>query len=271
MKKSAAALVACLLLFAGLFHLHAQTDSGYFRSFDGTRIYYQVKGRGMPVVLVHGFIVNGESWKRMPLYNALLDSGYQIISMDLRGNGRSDKPHVPEAYENDAEAKDIMGLLDSLKVTQYCAIGYSRGSIITARLMVLDKRLHCAVIGGMGDGFTNPQWPRRLMFYRALSGEPVPELEGMVKYVKESGLDQIALAYLQKAQPSTSPEVLVTLYQPVLVISGDNDPDNGSPSALAKMLPSSTFRVVPGDHNNTPRSVAFSTEVLDFLAKNYGR
>ena len=89
----------------------------------------------------------------------------------MRGNGRSDKPHTPESYANDAEAKDVMGIVKDLGLKNYSVIGYSRGSIITARLMVLDKSIIHSVMGGMGTAFTNPEWPRRKMFYRALIAE----------------------------------------------------------------------------------------------------
>src|SRR3979411_2286396 len=78
--------------------------SGFFISFDGIKIYYEVKGNGKPVLLVHGFIVNGESWKKTSLYDDLLKGGFKVITLDLRGNGKSDKPHNPEAYAKDAEA-----------------------------------------------------------------------------------------------------------------------------------------------------------------------
>ena len=49
-------------------------DTGrFFTSFDSTKIYYEVRGTGDAVVLVHGFIVNGQSWKRTELYKDLLD------------------------------------------------------------------------------------------------------------------------------------------------------------------------------------------------------
>ncbi len=244
----------------------AQKDSGYYSSFDGRKIYYEVTGKGSPVVLVHGFIANGESWKKLPLYSDLLKEGYQVISMDLRGNGRSDKPHEAEAYANDAEAKDVMGLLDHLHVRKYHVIGYSRGSIITARLLLLDKRIHKAVMGGMGDGFTDPQWPRRILFYKALSGEPVKELENMVNYVKSTAsLDQQALAFLQKEQPSVTPDKLGGIRQPVLLIDGDNDPDNGSPEKLEKMIPHAKLKVIPGDHGSTLRSQLFADNVIQFF------
>lgn len=246
--------------------LFAQTDSsGYYSSFDGTKIWYEVKGKGEAVVLVHGFIVNGESWKRTALYTDLLKAGYKVITFDMRGNGKSDKPHDASFYANDAEAKDIMGLLNSLKIKKYAVVGYSRGSIITARLLVLDKRIKKAVIGGMGTDFTNPDWPRRKLFYRALSGDTVAELAPMVNYVKQSGLDQQALALLQKEQPSTPRETLQKIQQPVLVICGSEDSDNGSAKALAGLFTHGSYKTTPGDHNNASKTPEFSSAIIQFL------
>lgn len=246
--------------------LFAQTDSsGYYSSFDGTKIWYEVKGKGEAVVLVHGFIVNGESWKRTALYTDLLKAGYKVITFDMRGNGKSDKPHDASFYANDAEAKDIMGLLNSLKIKKYAVVGYSRGSIITARLLVLDKRIKKAVIGGMGTDFTNPDWPRRKLFYRALSGDTVAELAPMVNYVKQSGLDQQALALLQNEQPSTPRETLQKIQQPVLVICGSEDSDNGSAKALAGLFTHGSYKTTPGDHNNASKTPEFSSAIIQFL------
>ena len=144
---------------------NAAADSGaYFRSFDGTKIYYEVRGSGETVLLVHGFIVNGQSWKRTELYKDLLIAGYKVIILDQRGNGFSDKPHDSTAYDNDAEAKDIMALMKLLKIKKYSAVGYSRGSIIVSRLLVMDKRIKKGVMGGMGAEFTNPNGRAELCF-----------------------------------------------------------------------------------------------------------
>ena len=259
-----------LLLFThrGNTQISNLADSGaYFKSFDGTKIYYEVKGSGEPVLLVHGFIVNGQSWKRTELYKDLLAQGYKIIILDQRGNGFSDKPHDSTAYDNDAEAKDIMGLMNLLKIKKYSAVGYSRGSIIVARLLALDKNIKKAVMGGMGAEFTNPLWPRRIMFYRALSGDSVPELQAMVQNVKKQGLDQQALAYLQRSQPSTSKEELAKVKQPVLIICGDKDSDNGSAKELADLFKHPTYKITPGDHGGASRTKEFSTEVILFLKK----
>jgi pimeloyl-ACP methyl ester carboxylesterase len=243
-------------------------DSNYFSSFDGAKIYYETRGNGKPVLLVHGFISNSTSWKRSRLYYDLLSSGYQVIILDMRGNGRSDKPHDSTAYDNDAEAKDIMLLMDHLRTKRYSVVGYSRGSIITARLLVLDKRVAYAVLGGMGTDFTNPNWPRRIMFYRAMMGDSIPEAKGAVDYVKQQHLDQLALAYLQRSQPSTSKEVLSKIKQPVLVICGDKDSDNGSAAELAQLLPNAQLATVPGDHNHASVSAEFSNAVKLFLKMN---
>jgi pimeloyl-ACP methyl ester carboxylesterase len=261
-------LITCFFLFCASFAFsqNAVVDSGaYFRSFDSTRIYYEVKGNGEPVLLVHGFIVNGQSWKRTELYKDLLTAGYKVIILDQRGNGFSDKPHDSTAYDNDAEAKDIMALMKLLKIKKYSAVGYSRGSIIVSRLLVLDKKIKKGVMGGMGAEFTNPEWPRRIMFYKALSGEPVPELASMVENVKKQGLDQQALAYLQRSQPSTSKEELGKIKQPVLIICGDKDSDNGSAKELAVLFKHPTYKITPGDHGGASRTKEFSTEVISFL------
>ncbi len=247
---------------------YAQVDSvQYFTTFDGIKIAYEVKGNGEPVLLVHGFIVNGESWKRAALYNDLLTAGYKVVILDQRGNGKSDKPHNPEAYAKDAEAKDIMGLMKMLHIKNYNVVGYSRGSIITARLLVLDKHVKRAVLGGIGTGFTNPEWPRRKMFYRALMGDSVPELQAMVKNVKASGLDQEALAYLQKEQPSTSKEELSKVKQPVLVLCGTEDSDQQEAKELSTYFKYGSFGSMPGDHGSASRTPEFSKQILEFLRK----
>jgi pimeloyl-ACP methyl ester carboxylesterase len=270
-QRAKRTLPVLLIVCACSLKLFAQTkpsfDSGYFKSFDNTSIYYEVHGNGFPVLLVHGFIVNSNSWKHTALYDSLLNAGNKVILIDLRGNGRSDKPHTDEAYENDAEAKDIMLLMKELNIHNYDVVGYSRGSIITARLLVLDTRVRKAVFGGMGIDFTNPDWPRRIQFYHALAYDTVPALHSMVQYVQRSNLDQQALALLQKYQPSTPKETLSKITKPVLVIHGDSDIDNGNASALAAIFPNATTAITPGDHNHASATPEFAAAVLQFLRK----
>jgi pimeloyl-ACP methyl ester carboxylesterase len=259
-----------LLLLAGIIlspAVIAQKDSaGYFSSFDKIKIYYEVKGKGYPVLLIHGFTGKGTDWKKKPLYDSLLKNGFKVIIADLRGNGLSDKPHEPEAYANDAEAKDLMGLLKYLGVKKYKAVGYSRGSIILARLLVFDKQLSRAVIGGMGADFTNPMWPRRIGLYEALMYDTVKGYDDFRKRIANEKMDRLALAYQQKEQPSTSKEALAKLKQRVMIICGDQDIDSRGED-LQKLIPHSEFVSVPGNHNTASNSAEFAIRVLTFLKK----
>jgi pimeloyl-ACP methyl ester carboxylesterase len=260
-----------LVLFTGII-LHITTLSqkdpaGYFSSFDKVKIYYEVRGTGKPVLLIHGFTGKGSDWKTKPLYDSLIAVGFKVITADLRGNGFSDKPHEPEAYANDAEAKDLMGLLKYLGIKKYEAVGYSRGSIILARLLVLDKNLTRAVIGGMGADFTNPLWPRRIGIYEALMYDSVKGYDDFRKRIISAGLDRLALAYQQKEQPSTSKEALAKMKQKVLIICGDQDTDNGRAQDLQQLIPHSVFVTVPGNHGSAAGTKEFATETISFLKK----
>jgi pimeloyl-ACP methyl ester carboxylesterase len=261
-------LAITALLFLGKANYAQETVTGsYFTSFDGTKIYYEVKGDGFPVLLIHGFSGTGQGWKSGKLYGDLLSAGYKVIILDQRGNGRSDKPHTDAGYANDAEAKDIISLVTSLGIKKYNVIGYSRGSIIASRILVLDKRVQKLVMGGMGDGYTNPEWPRRVHAYKALMGDTsFHDVDGMVKYIHSNpAFDVPALALQQKYQPSTSPELLAKVKIPVLLIDGTEDHDNGSETALNKMIAGSKLMYVPGDHNAASKTPEFSADVLAFF------
>src|SRR6185503_14263409 len=265
MKKYIAQTIIILLLPVS--RLFAQETAGsYFTSFDTTKIYYEVKGTGSPVILIHGFSGTGQGWKNAAVYNDLLTAGYQVILIDQRGNGCSDKPHIDLAYAHYAEAKDIMGLMSYLHIAKYDAVGYSRGSMITSRQLVLDKRLRRAVMGGMGDAYTDPNWPRRVHAYRALMGDTtLHDVDDMIKYIHSQHFDELALAYQQKYQPSTSREELHKVRRPVLIIRGTEDKENGSEIGLKKLIPNSTLVYVPGNHNTAIRNAEFSAAVLKFL------
>lgn len=254
-------LISCLVLVGQV----ARSQEGFFTSFDGTRIHYEVAGDGRPVVLLHGFTNDGKYWKDTPVWDGLLAAHFKVIIPDTRGSGLSDKPHTAGAYSQDAEAKDVMGLVRSLGIEKYSVVGYSRGSIIAARILVLDKQAENVVLGGMGEGFTDPEWPRRLLFYQALIGDTVGVLEPLLQRVEREGFDRLALAYQQKEQPSTTPNELAVVKKPVLIVCGDHDEDNGSGRVLSTMIPGSQFAEVPGDHNNARRTSEFAHAVLDFL------
>lgn len=242
-----------------------QNRTAYYLSFDNTKIHYEIFGTGKPILLIHGFTGNANDWKNKPLFDSLRSNGFKLILVDLRGNGLSDKPINSEAYANNAEARDLIGLMKFLGIKKYGAIGYSRGSIILASLLVMDKHCKRAVIGGMGADFTNSIWPRRIAFYNALINDSIKGFEGFRKYIAEKSLSPLVLASQQKEQPSTSREQLSHLKQKVLIICGNADSDNGKGSELQLLIPGSKFVEVTGDHNSSSRTVEFAQKILEFL------
>ena len=248
----------------------AQDRNPLFKSFDGTQIHYEITGQGKPVVLLHGFIVNSQMWKRGLLITELVNAGYQVINIDLRGNGLSDKPHEDAAYKNDSEIKDIIMLMKHLGHEKYDVVGYSRGAILVAKLLTMDRNVKAAVMGGMGTGFTDPNWHRRRNFEQAFSGKAhlFPELQGAINYAKTSGADTVVMRLLQTYQPTTSEKKLKKVKIPILVICGDEDKDNGKPEDLAKLLPNATLSIVKGNHNNTHATKEFAESIVSFLKKN---
>jgi len=255
-------LVAVWLLFCTI-TINAQKKT--FSSFDGTQIAYSDEGNGFPVLLVHGFINTGNSWNKTVVKRELLHKGYRVIVPDLRGNGDSDKPHNASAFSDDAEIKDLIALTRELKLETYWSVGYSRGSILLAKLLTQDNRIEKAVLGGMGLDFTNPDWDRKLMFAAAFNGQLTPETEGAVTYAKSIGADLRCLHLQQLYQPVTSIEQLKQIEIKVLVLAGDKDKDNGDPAYLDAALPNSILKIVTGDHNGTYKKEEFSEAVLHFL------
>ncbi|PIB27822.1 alpha/beta fold hydrolase [Maribacter sp. 4G9] len=259
--KNAAFLI--IIFFVSNSLLTAQ--SNYFTSFDGTKISYSDEGFGEAVLLLHGFLSSGKSWDNTQVKKDLLSKGYRVVIPDLRGCGQSDKPQEKRFYQHNAEVQDLKLLMDHLKIQDYAAIGYSRGSIILAELLMEDARISKAVLGGMGIDFTNPNWERRVAFANAFKGEVAEMTQGAVDYAKSIDADFRSLHLQQKYQPSTSKAALGRIKTEILVIAGDTDFDNGNPEALKMVFKKSELVIVPGDHNGTWKTREFSDEILKFL------
>lgn len=258
-----------LILLLPLLLSSAQDSTRYFQSFDKTRIAFTDEGEGSPVILIHGFISTGNSWNNTRLKHDLLDQGYRVIIPDLRGNGKSDKPQKARAYAKNAEVKDLKALADHLGIESYTAIGYSRGSIVLAKLLTQDDRISQAVLGGMGLDFTNPDWPRRIQFMKAFLGKEAltDETQGAVNYAKSVDADINVLGFLQQHQPVTSIKELKGIKASVMVIAGGDDHDNGNPMELKDAIPNSELVIVLGDHNNTYKGQEFSDSIMIFLTQ----
>lgn len=243
----------------------AISQSNKFESFDGVQIAYTDEGSGEAILLLHGFINSRKSWDKTALKKGLLNAGYRVIIPDLRGNGDSDNPQSEKAYKDNAEVKDVLLLMNHLNIEKYKAVGYSRGSIVLAKLLTKDESIEKAVLGGMGIDFTNADWDRRIMFAKAFDGEVNEITKGAVDYAKSINADLRSLHLQQKFQPVTSIDDLNKIKIDVLVICGDQDSDNGNAEELSKTFKNGNLKRVPGDHNGTYKTEGFSLSVLQFL------
>jgi pimeloyl-ACP methyl ester carboxylesterase len=92
-------------------------------------IYYEDHGSGKPVVLIHGYPLNGASWeKQLPV---LLRAGCRVITYDRRGFGKSSQP--TSGYNYDTFAADLQHLIAHLKLQDFALVGFSMGGGEIAR------------------------------------------------------------------------------------------------------------------------------------------
>ena len=94
-------------------------------------LYYEDHGKGQPVVLIHGYPLDGASWEKQTA--ALLKAGYRVITYDRRGFGRSDKPS--DGYDYDTFAADLNAVLNTLDLHSVVLVGFSMGTGEVARYL----------------------------------------------------------------------------------------------------------------------------------------
>lgn len=92
-------------------------------------LYYEDHGAGQPVVLIHGYPLDGSSWEKQTA--ALLDAGYRVITYDRRGFGKSSKPTV--GYDYDTFAADLKAIVETLDLNDAVLVGFSMGTGEVAR------------------------------------------------------------------------------------------------------------------------------------------
>jgi len=88
------------------------------------KIYYEDHGSGQPVVLIHGYPLNSDSWERQE--PELLSAGYRVIRYDRRGFGQSSRPTT--GFDYDTFAADLNALLEQLALDDVVLVGFSMGT-----------------------------------------------------------------------------------------------------------------------------------------------
>jgi pimeloyl-ACP methyl ester carboxylesterase len=178
-----------------------------FAEVNGTRLYYEMVGRGHPLVLVHGWGFNTKMWDDQ--FEAFAKR-FKVVRYDVRGFGKSALPTIGKEYSH---AKDLKALLNQLGIEKTYLIGLSMGGNITLDFTLEYPEVTKALIlaDSILDGFGD--WSKtRLDFVKSLYKEAK---EKGVKAAKDIQLGDILLKpALEK------PDVALRLRQMVSDYSG---------------------------------------------------
>jgi pimeloyl-ACP methyl ester carboxylesterase len=220
------------------------------QSFDsgGVAISYVDSGRGVPVVLIHGFTGSySRHWEGTGVMSALETAGFRVIAMDCRGHGQSGKP-LDQAQYGLEMVRDVIRLLDHLKIDRAHFVGYSMGGGIAEQVLVKypTRALTVTVLGSgwegermaafaaqmnaMADGFDRKDASAliRGVFTGAQGGPTDAEVAAATADLFSRN-DPRVLAAIARSLPSLwqiSRDELSAVRVPVLAIDGEFDRNN---------------------------------------------
>jgi pimeloyl-ACP methyl ester carboxylesterase len=249
-----------------------------FRTSDGIAIAFHRWGHAVgapPVLLLHGFAASADiNWVTPGIVQALLDTGREVVAIDARGHGASEKPHAADHYGESRMARDVVELLHHLGMPQVDLFGYSMGAVVALIVASTTPLVHRLVIGGVGEGVlisggVDLRVMDREMIVTALrtrdSGTLLhPAAIGFRQFAERTGADRGALA-AQAARMHAEPIALDRIVAPTLVVAGEHDALAANPARLAAALPDAHLQIVPGDHLGAVREPLLIRRVLDFL------
>jgi non-heme chloroperoxidase len=122
---------------------------------EGVRIHAQIVGAGTPVVLLHGWAFDHRIWDRQ--IRVLTDAGHTAIAIDLRGHGRSDRPH--QGYGLNRLARDVIAVIAQLDIEPAVLIGWSLGGVTALRVALdaPDRLTKLILVGSNGVATSRQQ------------------------------------------------------------------------------------------------------------------
>lgn len=233
---------------------------------------YSEIGEGRPLVLIHGYFSNAfTNWVRYGHTARLAEAGFRVIMPDLRGHGNSAKPHDPAAYPPDILAEDGFALIGHLGLTDYDLGGYSLGGRTVMRMLAKGATPRRGIMAGMGlQGILHTAG--RGTFFRDVLTNLGSFQRGSAEWMSEAflkttGGDPVALLNVLETFVDTSEAELRTIGTPVLVVSGEEDDDNGSGEALAETLPDGRFVSIPGNHMSAVTKPELGRAIIGFLTQ----
>jgi len=241
---------------------------------DSLRLHFEVHGSvaratsgetpgevpgGLPsVVLVHGGVSSFEhNFGQFGWVEALTGIGREVVGLDLRGHGRSDRPRDAGSYGTSRLAGDVLALLEHLQLPRVALVGYSIGAAIALELLRrAPARFERAVLVAAGDGLIGHpphSFPEVLpglvqVFERESYPADLPKSQSAYWKILESvGADRAAMrAFASAAYPPLAPHEAAAIDVPMLVISGERDRVLGRGPRLAAALGRAEYLEIAG-------------------------
>lgn len=266
-------------------------------------LYYEDHGSGSPIVLIHGYPLNGASWERQ--VPVLLGAGHRVITYDRRGFGKSSQPTT--GYNYDTFAEDLHKLVSHLRLKDFALAGFSMGGGEVARYFgrygsqgvskaaiisgVPPFLLKTAdnpegVDGSVFEGIQKAVVADRYVFFTeffknfyntdVLLGKRVSEQAVQASWNVAAGSSATASLACVATWHEDFRADLSRIDVPVLVIHGDADrilPINASGQRTAKLIKGSRLSVIKdGPHAvNWTHSDEVNAELMNFLGKGFAK
>ena len=271
---------------------------------DNIKIYYEDVGNGEPIIANHGLSENTIYWSESGVTEKITEK-YRMISMDMRGHGRTVVEGEPYGYDADTMATDFDALADHLGIEKFHILTHATGGMVGVRYaMTRSERLISLMLVDTGSA-TMPD-------YYIKNPPPTPseeEIEAYSNWARNSSLDDIiqasrknpgeflfkmaehpdadrmwdvwkevmrvqdreALALFRSVfytDPDHRVESLRQIKCPTLILIGEFDIVFLSASEImAKEIPDNLHVVMPGlgHMTNIENTKGFLKEVFDFL------
>ena len=238
---------------------------------NSCQIYYEVRGDGEPLLLLHGGTGIGADWNLV--FTGGDPDGFRVIVPDLRGHGRSTNPSRTFTFRQ--AARDVFALLDGLGVARVNAIGLSMG----AKTLLHMGTQQADRVDAMVLVSATPYFPAQARAAMAqLSVAAFSDADWAMQRRRHlQGDDQIRMLFDQMRALKDSyddmaftPPLLATITARTLVVHGDRDPLYPVELAmeLYRSIPTSALWVVPnGGHGPIfgPQAPPFVEAALAFL------
>jgi pimeloyl-ACP methyl ester carboxylesterase len=257
--------------------------------FEGSRLEYTEFGSGgRLVVLLHGQLMPRSMHE--PLARTIAAGGFRVITLDLLGHGRSDRPTDAKRYSMTAFAHQVVGLLDHLEVDQAVVGGTSLGANVTLEVAFIEPTrvkgmiLEMPVLDNAVEAGIIVFAP--LIFFGRVTPWAVSLLRGLTNAVPRTvipfwaGVWLDTLAQEPAAMAATvhgiffgriapSSRFRKMLQQPAMVIGHPNDPIHPAADAamLAEELPNAEFVAAESIIEWRARPERITGLVLDFLGE----